>query len=146
MAIVIGIDPGTHTGFAVWDSASRCFREVATLQLHEALNEVKRWHYACLMQGAAFAVVFEDARLRTWFQKERNDAEYRGRLMGAGAAKRDAAIWEEYLTALHIPFEARRPQAGQTKWDADYWKRITGWEGRTSEPARDAAILVFQHR
>lgn len=144
MAIFIGIDPGTHTGFAVWDTTSRSFREVATLPLHRALDEVKKWHYTCLAQNVDFKVVFEDARLRTWFRPETSRSEYRGHLMGAGAAKRDAAIWEEYLTAMHIPFKARKPLAGMTKWSAEYWSRVTGWTGRTSEHARDAALLVFQ--
>lgn len=146
MPVYIGIDPGEKTGFAVWDGASRAFREVATLPLWKALEEVKRWNYACASQGRALLVVFEDARKRNWFPAERNNAEYRGRLMGAGAAKRDARIWEEYLEAAGITFEARKPQAGMTKWNADYWAHITGWKGRTSEHARDAALLVFGRR
>ena len=61
----------------------------------------------------------------------------------AGAAKRDAKIWEEYLSDLAIPFERRKPEPGRTKWSEDYWKRITGYTGRTSNHARDAALLVF---
>ena len=141
--IFIGLDPGHSTGFAVWDGASRSFREVATLPLWRAMDEVKRWHYSCVMQGRDFHVIFEDARQRTWFPKDRNSSEYRGHLMGAGAAKRDAAIWEEYLTDLHIPFTMQKPRPGLTKWKADYWAKVTGWKGRTSEHARDAALLVW---
>ena len=137
--IKIGIDPGTHTGVAVWVSASRSFREVATLPIHRAMERV-----LALSQEGPVVVVFEDARQRTWFPKERSQAEYRGHLMGAGAAKRDAQIWEDFLTDKGIPFEARKPQAGATKWNADYWAKVTGWTGRTSEHARDAALLVFQ--
>ena len=144
MAFLLGIDPGAHTGFAVWDTASRSFREVATLPLWKALEETKRLQAEAAANGTRFAVVFEDARQRTWFPKERNAAEYRGHLMGAGAAKRDAAIWEEFLTDQGIPFTAQKPRPGQTKWNADYWSKLTGWTGRTSEHARDAALLVFQ--
>ena len=133
MAIYIGIDPGTHTGFAVWDTTSRAFLEVATMPLWRAMEEVKKWDYTCLAQGVHFMVFFEDARQRTWFQKDRTSSEYRGHLMGAGAAKRDAAIWEEYLKAKSIPFRMMKPQAGMTKWSADYWANLTGWSGRTSE-------------
>ena len=146
MAISIGLDPGEHTGFAVWDGASRAFLEVATLPLWKAMEEVRKWNYTCIAQNIPFYVVFEDARQRRWFPQERNNAEYRGRLMGAGAAKRDARIWEEYLTDNGIPFQARKPMPGQTKWDADYFARITGYTGRTSEHARDAALLVFQRK
>ena len=148
MAILIGIDPGENTGFAVYDTFTGTFLQVQTLRLHQAMDEVKRWYYACLMAETPvpFAVVFEDARQRTWFAPERNNAEYRGKLMGAGAAKRDARIWEEFLDAHNIPYQSIKPAAGRTKWNATYWAHITGWTGRTSEHARDAALLVFGRR
>lgn len=139
--IWIGIDPGEHTGIAVWNSGRHCFEDIATLKIHEALDWVRdywRVHHPNLK------VVFEDARLRKWFKQETSTSEYRGKLMGAGAAKRDAAIWEEFLTDYGIPFEARKPQPGGTKWNKEYWERVTGWTKRTSEHARDAALLVFQ--
>ena len=148
MGVFIGIDPGEHTGIAIWDSSQGQFRDVRTLPLHKALDLVKKEYYAALASPipVRFRVVFEDARQRKWFPQERNNAEYRGKLMGAGAAKRDAKIWEEFLEDYHIPFVAHKPQAGGTKWNPDYWARITGWKGRTSEHARDAALLVFQQR
>ena len=136
--IYIGIDPGENTGVAIVRDG--VLAECHTLPLHRAMALVREEYEST--QGR-FLVVYEDARLRKWFPRERDNSEYRGRLMGAGAAKRDAKIWEEYLTAQGIPFEARKPAAGQTKWSADYWKRITGWTGRTSNHARDAALLVF---
>ena len=145
MAIYIGIDPGEDTGFAVWDSTSKKLLEVATLPIWRALEEVKRWNYSCLMaeQPIPFRVIFEDARKRTWFKKESSESEYRGKLMGAGAAKRDSKIWEEFLSAQGISFTAQGPHAGWTKWNKEYWYKFTGWVGRTSEHARDAALLVF---
>ena len=77
MAIYIGIDPGEHTGIAVWDTGLKKFLLIQTMPLHRALDEVRKWHAS---QGAT--VIFEDARQRQWFQKERNVSEYRGKLMG----------------------------------------------------------------
>lgn len=141
--IFIGIDPGDNTGLAVWDGES--FRQLATLPLHKALEEVKRWKYAALMSPVycQLCVIFEDARQRQWLPKEKSVSEYRGRLMGAGAAKRDAKIWEEFLQDEKITYFAQAPRSGQTKWSADYFARITGYAGRTSNHARDAALLVF---
>lgn len=144
MALFIGIDPGEHTGLAVWDSNRGDFVDLCTLKLHEALKCI--YDVWMLNNKQDIYVVFEDARQRTWFPKERNTSEYRGRLMGAGAAKRDAAIWEEFLTDYGIPFEAHKPQAHGTKWKADFFAKVTGYTGRTSEHARDAALLVFQNR
>ena len=138
MAIYIGIDPGEHTGIAVWDTGLKKFLLIQTMPLHRALDEVRKWHAS---QGAT--VIFEDARQRQWFQKERNVSEYRGKLMGAGAAKRDAKIWEEFLTDLGITFFMQRPMAHCTKWSQEQFERFTGFKGRTSNHARDAALLVY---
>lgn len=133
----IGIDPGAHTGVAVWDTDRRALVEVATLPLHRALALVSS--YAA--QGD-IQVTFEDARQRRWLPAERSRSEYRGHLMGAGSVKRDCTIWEEFCRDKRIPFTARAPQKGLTKWSAEAFARLTGWQGRTSDHARDAAMLV----
>lgn len=137
--IYIGIDCGVHTGFAVWDDTSNTFLEVSTYKLWQALFAVKR--YADTYKDVT--IVFEDARQRKWIPRETSESEYRGKLMGAGSVKRDSKIWEEFCTDNHIPFEADPPRPGLTKWDAKYWAKVTGWKGRTSEHARDAALLVW---
>ena len=141
--IHIGIDPGDNTGFAVWDSRAWAFVEVGTYPLHKALDRVRR--LARETRGEVH-VVFEDARLRKWFAPEHSPSEYRGKLMGAGAAKRDSKIWEEFLTDYDIPFTAHKPRPGGTKWNKDYWQKVTGWTGRSSEHSRDAALLVWGAR
>jgi len=158
--IVIGIDPGDHTGLAVWDTGQQAFVLLATLPLHKAMQEVVKWttapELAPQRKGKKVHVVCEDARQRTWFAPERNVSEYRGKLMGAGAAKRDAKIWEEFLSDkdvampysddLGLTFTMHKPQAHGTKWAADYFARVTGFKGRTSEHSRDAALLVYGWR
>ena len=158
--LCIGIDPGDHTGLAVWHTVRKEFVLIGTFPLHRAMQEVYKYavasEYAALRGGRKVHVVFEDARQRTWFQRERSNSEYRGKLMGAGAAKRDAAIWEEFLSDVIISggdapdrgctFTARKPQAGATKWSAETFARVTGYTGRTSNHARDAALLVYGMR
>ena len=135
----IGIDPGVHTGIAVWDGKERRFLEVRTLPIVRALELCEEYRHSL-----PFDMVFEDARRRTWIPQEKSISEYRGKLMGAGSVKRDCDIWEEYCTEHSIPFTAIPPRKGLTKWDAETFSRITGWKGRTSNHARDAALLVFQ--
>lgn len=139
--ILIGIDPGEHTGLAVWDTSAREFVTIETLQLHQALAFVKEMHD---YSGSDLGVIFEDARLRKWIPREKSMSEYRGRLMGAGSVKRDSTIWEEFLKDHKIPYRAIAPRAGATKWNADYFARVTGYRGKTSEHGRDAALKVFQ--
>ena len=138
MALYIGIDPGRDTGFAVWNSQTRQFVEVSTLRIHQATRRVE--HYRT---HGEVVVVFEDARRRGWIPRERNLSEYRGRLMGAGSVKRDSSIWQDFFDDTDITYLEVPPRKGLTKWDADTFRRVTGWQGRTSNHARDAALLVF---
>lgn len=133
--IWIGIDTGTHTGVAVWDSREKAFLSLETMAIHRALAKVKE---LASSHPDDITVVFEDARQRKWYS---GDAS--AKMQGAGSVKRDASIWEDFLTDMHIPFQAVAPHKGMTKMREDYFKRLTGWGGRTSDHARDAALLVF---
>lgn len=134
--IFIGIDTGTHTGVAVWDSEERQFLEIKTMMLHQALQLVitmcQVWKRENVM------VLFEDARQRKWYG-EKSDAKQQG----AGSVKRDASIWEEFCTDYRIAFRALPPAVGATKMKPEVFKALTGWNGRTSDHARDAAMIVF---
>ena len=135
--IYIGIDPGTHTGVAIWDGAKREFLELSTIPIHQALIKVMMWRDSV---GHDLQVVFEDARQRTWFGKDRNT---NARLQGAGSIKRDCSIWEDFCRDYEIPYYAVPPMKGGTKLSESYFKTISGWKGRTSNHARDAAMLVI---
>lgn len=139
MALFVGIDPGVHTGFAVWSSTAKTFLRVETLGITDALLAVLGYQEG----GAVMHVIFEDARQRKWLPREMSNSEYRGKLMGAGSVKRDCDIWEEFCKAHEIPFTAIPPRKGLTKWTPESFARLTGWKGRTSNHARDAAMLVF---
>ena len=138
MALLIGIDPGVNTGFAVWDTGLRDFRAVCTYGIVEALHEAREW-----AEMWNVTLVIEDARRRTYLPREKNLSEYRGKLMGAGSIKRDCAIWEEFAAYYNIPLNLVPPRKGLTKWDAETFNKMTGWTGRTSNHARDAALLVW---
>lgn len=134
--ICIGIDPGTHTGVAVWDTREGKFLSLETLPIHRALAKVQviaEWDKKNLQ------VVFEDARQRTWYGKGDTNAK----LQGAGSVKRDCSIWEDFCKDYGIPYWAKPPVKGATKVSADYFKMVSHWTGRTSEHSRDAAMLVI---
>lgn len=131
----IGIDPGTHTGIAVWDDKTKRFVMMETMLIHDALTEVRTLHATL---GQDIFVIFEDARQRTWFGDNSRQKQ-----QGAGSIKRDCSIWDDFLTDRGIPFRAIPPVKGATKLTEKYFKSITKWKGRTSNHARDAAMLVF---
>ena len=135
--ICIGIDPGTHTGVAVWDTRLGRFLNLETLPIHQALVVVLMWRNR--VGHDDLQVVFEDARQRTWYGKGDTNAK----LQGAGSVKRDCSIWEDFCKDYGIPYWAKPPVKGATKVSADYFKMVSHWQGRTSEHSRDAAMLVI---
>lgn len=137
ISLVVGIDPGVKTGFAVWCRRERRLIDVATVSALEAMDRIKAMNVAELR--------FEDARQRTWFgSSDRKQAKYgAGFREGIGSVKRDCALWEDFCARHGIKFKAVKPARGNTKWDAANFKKVTGWQGRTSEHARDAALLVI---
>lgn len=137
--ICIGIDPGTHTGFAVWDSRQGKFLYLETCPIHKALLDVLQWKVACVDKQEDLQVVFEDARQRTWF----GHGDTNAKAQGAGSVKRDCSIWEDFCKDYDIPYWAKPPVKGATKVSADYFKMVSHYQGRTSEHSRDAAMLVI---
>lgn len=135
MAILIGIDPGTHTGLAVWDSRKSRFLEIETLMIHEALFKVLDLHE---QHNGEISLFIEDAR-----HTSRDGADSRARIQGAGSIKRDCSIWEDFCEDYCIPYQLIRPGKGMTKVTPEYFKLVTKWKSRTSNHARDAAMLVF---
>jgi hypothetical protein len=138
--IVIGIDPGLHTGLAVWDTSSRQFLDIRCSGIVSAMDYLE---HISRNRGIGL-VVFEDARQRKWIPREKDLAQMKGRAMGAGSVKRDCSIWEEWCVARNIQYIASRPKNGMTKLTDAYFRGITGYDRRTNEHGRDAAMLVFQ--
>ena len=137
--IYIGIDTGVHTGIAVWDSEKGKFVYLDTLKIHEALNIVSSYAY----KDIPLCVRFEDARQRKWIPFAKNMTGELGRAQGAGYVKAHCQIWEDFLRDKDIPFEMIAPRRNMTKLSAEQFERITGYKARTSEHARDAAMLVY---
>lgn len=135
----IGIDPGTNTGLAIWDRKEKKYTIITTTKIHRALQIVRNYIEFAYLEDDKYFVVVEDARKRKFFSGENVAAKQQG----AGSIKRDCSIWEDFLNDFpFIDYEFRVPR--NTKMDEEYFKKVTGWKGRTSNHARDAAISVFQ--
>lgn len=134
----IGIDTGVHTGFAVWDTEDQRLLSCKTMKIDVAMETIREtWD-----EGYSILVIVEDARLRKFFKGE----DMAAKQQGAGSIKRDAKIWEDYLTRLRIDFKLVNPTSRKTKITAEYFKKISKFEGRTSNHARDAAMLVLGYK
>jgi len=125
---VVGIDPGTHTGVAIWRLKEKCFERIVTMSIVDAMH---------MLFDGYFPLVIEDARTRSG-----SDAAK----MGAGSIRRDCAIWQEFADSYGYPIWWRNTPRGRnhtTKLSAEKFKALTGWNERTSNHARDAAMLVW---
>lgn len=130
--VLIGLDPGTHTGVAIWNRGRKGFELiysggiiiVQNLLLKRDRNSIK--------------IRMEDARKRNWFGKSGHEV-----LQGAGSIKRDCSIWEEFFLYHEIEYELVAPKNNKTKLDSKLFSNMTGWKQRTNEHERDAAMLVY---
>lgn len=132
----IGIDPGTKTGIAVWCNEEKKLIAVNTMKIHEAILAVLN-----LRHDFEVEMVIEDPN--TWVQFRQNN-QAKARAQGAGSVKRDFAIWRDLCNEYQIPMRKVRLQGTIKKLDRVKFQKITGYMGRTSEHARDAAMLVFE--
>lgn len=139
--VVIGIDPGVHTGVAVYIDGKlhRC----ESMGAHEAWALV-RGLAEC---GPPVMVVFEDARLIGGIGGAKvGSKEAAARAQGAGSVKRDCALWAELLEELGCPYRSISPKAKGAKVGAEEFARITGWSWRTNCHGRDAAMIAWAFR
>lgn len=138
MKILIGIDIGVHTGFAVAIDRGHGgeLQQVSCATITLAMQNINR--LIDLHGKESVCLYIEDARQRTWFTGGREKAQ------GVGSVKRDAQIWEDWCKEQELNYIMIHPKANATKTKADVFKKRTGWVGLTNEHARDAAMLVFR--
>lgn len=134
---VIGIDPGVSTGFAVWLPSLQKLSLVGTFGIIEAIEWVVKHN---TLYGNIL-VRIENPNLRKWFGNTGRE-----KLQGAGSIKRDYSIWKGFFEKADINYQDVAPRSIKTKVSADYFRKLTGWEGRTSSHARDAAMMVYGYK
>lgn len=142
--ILIGIDCGVNTGIGIVGEEGVSF--CGAMKIHEAFNEVMVFADFTKDANKKLHIRVEDARKRKWFGSSSNE-----KMQGAGSVKRDAKIWEDFLTDLcseyeNVTFEMVHPIKGGTKINANVFKQITGYKGRTNVHGRDAVMLVWNLR
>lgn len=138
--IYVGVDPGTHTGLAVWDKAFQRLLRVDSMKAVEAEVEIMQLYASLAARGKRIMVVVEDTR-KLRLPKHLQNA---GRARGAGSVARDMGRWQEWLEHCNIPhiMAPMSPKEFRTGDDA-WFRKKTGWDKRTNEHGRSAAGLVW---
>jgi len=101
LPLIIGIDPGTTVGVAVWDIQERRLVEWFERDMIDA------WAYLLdLRTRHELFVVLEDARL----MRRRKQADSAARAQGYGSIKRDSILWHGWLAKNSIPHLRQPPK------------------------------------
>lgn len=147
--IYIGIDPGKHTGIAVYLSYNKSIVEHGTYDFWSAENAIRE--YIVHENISNICAVVENPALNKGIYSRYTKAikgakNPKGVENGirAGVAKnsRDAQLWIEYFKRLGIKVIEFKPDGKSPKWSEDHCKKITG-ETVKSEHSRDAIKLIF---
>lgn len=137
---VLGLDPGTHLGFAIWDTQRWDFDEIRTLKVHELFWEFEAWRNDGMRPDL---VMMEDARRARVGRGAKTFGDV-NRLQGVGSVKRDCVILADYFEAIGQPVAMSAPLRKGTKWTAEEFQQRTRWRKSTNEHGRDAAVRVWQ--
>lgn len=142
----IGIDPGTKTGIAIWNIEKQSFYSIFTTNIVDAIltisGDIEQGIRQTEYIGTKETLIrIENPNLRKWYGSNSN-----AKLQGAGSIKRDYAIWKEFFEYYDLSYEEVSPKNIKTKVSASYFKQLTGWDGRTTEHSRDAAMMVYGYK
>lgn len=139
--IAIGIDPGVDTGFAVWSRLDSKFIELSTLTFWTAYDRITQY------AAGEVELFIENPNSQRAMYARTDGIEHQRRrervASNIGSNRREASLLIERLQALGYRVTAVSPYRAR-KWDAEQFKRYTGYEGSTSQHVRDAGRLVFQ--
>lgn len=84
----------------------------------------------------------------TFMRKGQNPAAMRKIAQNVGQVKQTARLIKEMADYFGVDIVMVKPLGGlakSAKKNADLFKRLTGWEGRSNEDTRDAAMLALHY-
>lgn len=143
--ILIGIDPGVKTGYAVWDTVKKKFRyigsvspSIAILGIQEAgkdFKDVRIYVEDVYSNKAVWSKKGASPdETRKWTKVSRN----------VGINQGICYVIISMLTVMAYDHVLIKPgKRSITKIDAETFNKITGYTEQTDEHGRDAAMLVF---
>lgn len=148
--IYVGIDPGVKTGWAIYSSSRRKLIDVRTksfLQVLVAANEIEVGVHEIIDEDDEVIFCIESPGLnKPTFPRNVNRRVIERISRNVGANCREAELLisciGEYGFRV-IKCRPKRNKLSRGKMKAKEFQRLTGYEGRTSQHGRDAALLVW---
>ena len=147
--LYIGIDPDVdENGFSVWNKPQRKFESIEALNLVDMMRRLHELRDQIALVVVEAGWLNKGNRHLNYVPKKvkvRNplaDAAEAGENTGRNHQRGIDII--EVLVYMEIPYRVTIPMSPNNwKNDADIFKKMTGWKGRTNPEKRDAAMLVY---
>lgn len=139
--ILIGIDPGKHTGVAFWDKSERQLLSVYTTDfwgIITILQKVDKSKVRVHIENPAF--------IKPTFKRggKLSEAVKNSISQKVGMNKEHGKLIIEFCKRNKIECIPMKPKKENlSKMPEEKFKKYTGWKGVTSQHARDAAMLVY---
>lgn len=133
--MIIGLDPGTNTGKAVFIDGK--LTGMMTIAPHEILVHIRE----------ARRVIFEDSRLTSHvFTTVKNRPAALKMARNVGEVDAWCKLIVAHCEQLGIPCHGISPKGKGAKMDAEAFNKLTGWSYRSNQHERDAALIAWQYR
>lgn len=134
--LVIGIDPGKNTGFAVYDRSKKRLVSLWTIDFGLAIRKLEANH------SEIDHVRIERPKTKyVWQSVKRQDLRAAMNIaFRVGMNQREAQLLISECRRRQFRVVEMNPQG---KIDQQRFRMLTGWEGRTNEHIRDAGMLCY---
>jgi len=138
---ILGLDPGSRTGLAVWDRTDQKLLDIRTVAKAKAFDEALR-----LAREHAVDIILVEQNKDTVYNRPGQNP--RAMLRIAKNVGQNIAFAEDLarrLRAEGFTVELVPPIRRGTKWSRETWEAHMGYSGRSSSHSRDASILARHH-
>lgn len=134
---IVGIDGGAHTGFAIWDTREKEFTDILTVSFWEAYDLSLKF----FKHETAFIIEDPGVNKPTFHRNKMKRKVLDRKAQNVGGVKRETKLLGEGIEragyfVLYVPPSSRKLEHAE-------FRVTTGYQKRTSQHARDAAMLVF---
>ena len=137
--LVIGIDPGKQTGFAIYDTDFDKLTDLRTLTFWTAFQAIGELDFK---EVSHVVVELPDSK-HVWHKGASSPAALQRQGVNVGSVIREAELFREGLSLGGYTVKVVNPRG---KVDATRFNNWTGWTGRSNQHERDAGLLCFGRR
>ena len=136
--LLLGIDPDvSKSGVACWNQADKKFEYITTMDFFDLLDLLKKHSFKEVVIEASWLIS------RVVYGKFDKQAQYKQMAISkaVGANRQIGKLLELFCKKYNISYRLVKPTS--SKVDAETFKNLTKWEGRTNSEERDSALLIF---